>query len=700
MEQTLTPEKQKVLLAIGAVLQAAGPGQLRAVAYLRVSTEEQKKGYGIAYTGKRVVKHIAKKGWALVDVFADEGVSGSLDHTQRPDLGRLMALARQKPRAFDVVVVQEDRAIGRQGRAFWPWVWELEDLGVFTAVVKGDYDNTTDDGRSRMRKAQDRAEDELVTIRDRTQGGLQEKAEDGGYTGGNVPFGWRIENQGKKGESRLVLDAGGEHVTLAKGRELAVKHRGDWREVARELNALGMYTRSGVPWSRENARTRITSHAALHAEVVFRNTNSKDKKSGRGAKTDREGNTVYGETVRIPIPPAFSDEELEELRQAVKYGKAGRPKRASAEIYPLSERLHSVCGGYYVGQKQTLSGQRWYRCNGKQERYVGAPVCRCNGIPASLVETELWDLLVQVLSDPQKLQEAAAEYLEMTADQAVNFEDRIKDLDKQIEVQQRAIKATMAVTAKMAAMEGKEDREIEAEVESAVAPLMAEKAKLEKLRAEVVQWQAESEAAQGRVRDLRKLAETARRRLHKLTLSEQAEVLGLLDLKVRIKEAPPAAPKGAACPVRTWFEEKGRKVPVRVSDASWAAIQPLVSAGDRPCRAGQRFDHRTALEGILHKARTGAKWDDVPLSQGTGKGLSSRFRRWRESGMWDQIMELLDSEEVADLPEGPKLELPKMEVEGGFILQELLGSLSTSGGTLPSGSIPPHVIRFRFTLAA
>lgn len=700
MQQTLTPERNKLLLAIDAVLTTAAPGQLRAVAYLRVSTEEQKKGYGIAYTGKRVVKHIVKKGWALTDVFADEGFSGSLDHTQRPALKELISQARVTPKPFDLICVYEDRAIGRKGRAFWPWVWELEDLGVFTAVVKGDYDNTTDDGRSRMRKAQDRAEDELITIRDRTQGGLQEKAQDGGYTGGNVPFGWRIEGQGRKGESRLVLDEGGEHATLSKARGLAVKHRGDWREVARELNALGMYTRSGVPWSRDNVRIRVLSHAVLHAEVVFRNTESKDKKSGRGAKTDRDGNTLYGETVSIPIPPAFDEDELEELRQAVKYGKAGRPKRANAQIYPLSERLHSTCGSYYVGQKQTLTGQRWYRCNGKQERYVGAPVCGCNGIPAELVETELWDLLVQILSDPEKLQEAAAEYLEMTAEQSVNFEDRIKDLDKQIEVQQRAIKATVTVTAKMAATEGKEDHEIEAEVESAAAPLMAEKVKLEKLRAEVVQWQRESDAAQGRVRDLRKLADTARRRLHKLTLSEQAEVMGLLDLKVRVTEPAPPAPKGAACPVRTWFEDKGRKVPVRVSEEAWTAIEPLVSAGDRPCRAGQRFDHRTALEGILHKARTGAKWDDVPLTQGTGKGLSSRFRRWRESGMWDQIMEILAAEETAELPSAPKLELPKMEVEGGFILQELLGSLTASGRTLPSGSVPADVIRFRFILAA
>lgn len=72
-------KREALFRALDAMAQVADPGQLRAVAYLRVSTEDQRKGYGIAYTGKRVVKHIAHKGWALVDIFADEGFSGSLD---------------------------------------------------------------------------------------------------------------------------------------------------------------------------------------------------------------------------------------------------------------------------------------------------------------------------------------------------------------------------------------------------------------------------------------------------------------------------------------------------------------------------------------------------------------------------------------------------------------------------------------------
>ncbi|WP_328680661.1 recombinase family protein [Streptomyces sp. NBC_00322] len=148
---------------------------LKAVDYLRVSTEEQAKGYGVQAAAKKTTRHISKKGWEHVDTFADEGLSGSLEAHERPDLKRLMQQARQNLRPFDMVVVSEGRAIGRTGRAFWRWVWELEELGVYVAVVKGDYDNSTQEGRKKMRKDADYAEEEREIIRERTQSGSRRR---------------------------------------------------------------------------------------------------------------------------------------------------------------------------------------------------------------------------------------------------------------------------------------------------------------------------------------------------------------------------------------------------------------------------------------------------------------------------------------------------------------------------------------------
>lgn len=42
--------------AVDTALRTTGTAPLRAVDYLRVSTEEQADGYGIAYTGKKTVR--------------------------------------------------------------------------------------------------------------------------------------------------------------------------------------------------------------------------------------------------------------------------------------------------------------------------------------------------------------------------------------------------------------------------------------------------------------------------------------------------------------------------------------------------------------------------------------------------------------------------------------------------------------------
>lgn len=313
---------------------------LRAVDYLRVSTEEQAKGYGIAYSAKKTAKYIGGKGWEHVGTFVDEGVSGALESHERPALRRLMQEARKVPRPFDIVVASDGRAIGRTGRAFWKWVWELQELDIFVAVVKRDYDNSTPEGESKMRKDADYAEDERDIIRERTQGGLQEKAEDGGYIGGKVPYGYRVVDRGCTGASRLVLDEcreGGdceakhEADALRRGRTLFVAMR-DWGQAAVVLNTEGYAKRDGRMWGGQSLRQQVLSPIVLEARQVFRGSG--------GVKRDRDGRPVNGDPVVIPLPPVFTPAEVEELRAASKH-----PVRT-----PQKARVYSRRGPVHRGR--------------------------------------------------------------------------------------------------------------------------------------------------------------------------------------------------------------------------------------------------------------------------------------------------------------------------------------------------------------
>jgi len=399
--------------------------RLRAVDYLRVSTEEQMNGYGIDDQGKRTKRHIERKDWDHVGTYKDEGISGSLQAKDRPDLKRLVEDAAKTPRPFDVVVVPEGRAIGRTDRAYYLWVWALEDMGIFVADARTGADNTTDEGRERMREEADYAFKEYTRIRQRTQGGLQEKAEDGGWTGGPPPFGYEIIDQGRKGKSRLGLCLA-ECKVLRRARELLVAFALTMRQTAAQLNAEGLFTRSGKPWSHQNLRARLLR--AMDNVYVFRNT---AVKNGKGPKLDQDGNPLYGKTVRIELPPIFTPEEVADLRAVLNTPTSGVAKQAAA-AYPLSKRVTALCGKHYIGGKRNSNQVRHYRCKGKTEEFVGAGRCDDQQIPAAEFEAAVWAEVVGLLGDPDQLRMMAEEWIGLADSTQEDQAARIADLDNQL----------------------------------------------------------------------------------------------------------------------------------------------------------------------------------------------------------------------------------------------------------------------------
>ncbi|MEU1454392.1 recombinase family protein [Streptomyces avermitilis] len=601
---------------VNTALRATGSLTLRAVDYLRVSTEEQAKGYGISYTAKRTARHIERKGWAHVGTYVDEGYSGSLEVDDRPDLKRLMQDARKTPRPFDMVVVNEGRGIGRTGRAFWKWVWELEDLGVYVAVVKKDYDNSTPSGRSQMRKDADYAEDERENIRDRTQGGIQEKAEDGLYPGGTIPFGWTVNDAGE-----YVLRER-ETETLRIGRKVFVEKR-SWQTVALTLNSEKRYTRAGKPWTRKNIRGRLMGDAVLNNRIVWR---------GDGAARDQDGNPIFGQTVVIDLPPVFTQEEIEELKAA----DAARPRtvKSRERVYLLRGLMTSPCGRYYEGHQHRPT-EAVYRCKGRQESYAGAgDQCSCLYLEATSVERQVWGDVVCVLSDAERMKALCQNWIDATAGDRVDQTKRIADLDRQIAEVEDLIEVTEATAARRALRRGFSRAEAEEAAERASKPHTDELEGLEKVRREAEALQREAADATRRLQGLERLAETARKNLAELADVEKAELLNLMGLEAKVVRCAPRR-LGVACGIREWFVKAGKSVPV-LTDEGWELIRPLMG-GSR-----SKIDRRTMVEAMLEKAISGARFQDLaPRCKVNWTTLQTQSHRWLSDGTWASAMERL-----------------------------------------------------------
>jgi transposase len=73
-----------------------------------------------------------------------------------------------------------------------------------------------------------------------------------------------------------------------------------------------------------------------------------------------------------------------------------------------------------------------------------------------------------------------------------------------------------------------------------------------------------------------------------------------------------------------------------LANVAWAQIAPLMPENRR--RGGRWRDHRTVVNGILWKLRTGAPWRDLPERYGPWQTCYDRFVRWRRDGTWDRLL--------------------------------------------------------------
>lgn len=80
-----------------------------------------------------------------------------------------------------------------------------------------------------------------------------------------------------------------------------------------------------------------------------------------------------------------------------------------------------------------------------------------------------------------------------------------------------------------------------------------------------------------------------------------------------------------------------------LTDEQFARLAPLLPP-QRPATGRPNHDHRTVLNGILWRLKTGAPWRDLPARYGNWQTVYSRFRRWQRAGVWARVLAALQAE--------------------------------------------------------
>jgi len=271
----------------------------RCALYLRVSTGPQVEGNSLVTQKVLLIEYARSRGYSVVDVYTDAGFSGK--NTDRPELKRL--LADVKRRRIDIVLVWKVDRISRSMRDLLGLIATLRDHGVEFAAVDQQFDTSDPMGLLVLHVLGSFAQFEREILIERTKEGHLRRLQEGDWSCGPVPFGYRKEN-GKL----IEVPEEAETVRLMFRLFLKVQNRG---EVARELNRRGIQTRKGKRWDK-NTVTYILRNPVYTGANVY----------GRHAKGDtrlkRRAKWIVVPGSRMAMVPEATFEAAREVMRASK----------------------------------------------------------------------------------------------------------------------------------------------------------------------------------------------------------------------------------------------------------------------------------------------------------------------------------------------------------------------------------------------
>ena len=209
---------------------------VRAIGYRRVSTDEQaQSGAGLDAQSAKIHQLCQARGWELLDIHTDAGVSGGRAVADRPSLQ--VALAVLAAGDADVLVVPKLDRLARSVTMLAGLMDLAEAQGWQLVVSDADVDTTTAGGRLVANVLGSVAEWERGIIRERTRDALQARKAAGVRLG------------------RPVVLPQGARERVAELHEQGLSLRG----VAAQLTAEGVPTATGGQWHASTVRKVLGS---------------------------------------------------------------------------------------------------------------------------------------------------------------------------------------------------------------------------------------------------------------------------------------------------------------------------------------------------------------------------------------------------------------------------------------------------------
>ena len=345
---------------------------LRVAAYCRVSTSQEDQRNSLENQRRYFSEYISRQpDWELVEVYADEGLSGT--SSDRPAFRRMLAAAAEEK--IDLILTKEVSRFARNTVDTLAYTRLLRRQGVGIVFIGDHIDTRQNDGEFRLTIMASVAQEESRKISERVKWGQQRSMERGVVFGCDNIYGFSLQG------GELTVKPEQAAVVREVYRRFLMDGKGTYI-IARELTAEGIPPPSGKGKSWSSTMVlRLLRGEKYCGDLLQCKSCTPDFLDHRKVKNEGQSPQVYLRDHHEAIVPRSMFEAVRrELDRRQANRKAG--SRPSARYWCSGKVVCGRCGSRFVPRRgaQADGGLRWV-C-GKRVQH-GVAACAAPAVEAN-----------------------------------------------------------------------------------------------------------------------------------------------------------------------------------------------------------------------------------------------------------------------------------------------------------------------------
>lgn len=371
LARNLTQEAPQVII-IDPVQQIRS-SKLRVAAYARVSSDSDEQENSFAAQVKAYTAFINEhEDWDMVDLYADEGITG-LRMDKREDFLRLLRDCRRGK--IDRILTKSVSRFSRNAKDCLTTVRELKSLGVSVYFEKENIDTATMADELIFTFFAGNAQQESMSISGNVRWSYEYRMKSGKFITCKAPFGYRLV-EGKlevhKQEAEIVRYVFDSYLN-GKSKD----------EIARNVTAMGYSTRDGKEKWQYATIDYMLKNERYMGDALLQKKYSTTTLPFQKKKNNGERDKYY---FKNSLPSIISPEVFEKARQLNQ--SRVLPSMSKRLDHPLSRKIQcGECGSTF--KRKTCNGKTYWVC---RRHNNGKSSCPVSQIP----EPEIYGAFLRV----------------------------------------------------------------------------------------------------------------------------------------------------------------------------------------------------------------------------------------------------------------------------------------------------------------